>query len=173
MIRTLLFVFACCLAPPAFAQGQAPPPDPERAIRALAAVWRPIAAAELASPGAAEAACAGAIEEIAALEAMLPAELTPENLARVRALHGLVVIPAGDEPGTAFFFPPPGLPWFASGLGVIVVRDEAQGRLDLRDASGANIGLQLGHAGGRPVLRAWPAEGTISVFVGCAPTAAA
>jgi hypothetical protein len=144
-------------------------PDLARAAEALAANWRPIAPRDLGSTAAVENACAGAVEEIAAVEASLPEFLDTAGLARVRAQAGLLVVPA-DPPGSAFFFAPPSLPWLSSGLGVISVRDEAQGRLSLRDAAGASINLQLGRVGARAVLRVTPPEGGVLIFVGCAPT---
>lgn len=145
-------------------------PDLARATEALAANWRPIGAQDLSSNEALRSACAGAVEEIAAVEAMLPAQIDAAGLARVRALRGLVVVASG-EPGGAFFFAPQALAWLTSGMGAITVLDEAQGRLSLRDAAGAVIGLQIGRVGGRPVLRVQPPQGVLLTLVGCAPTA--
>lgn len=167
-MRHALFVLACILAWPAAAQAPAAP-DPElaRASRALAAIWRPLA--DGLTPAAIEAACAGAVEEMAAIEAALPPVLTPESLARVRALHGLLIVPTGETPGEAYFFPPRELAWFASGLGTISVASEAEGFVVIRDAAGREIALQLGRAGRQSLLRVRDPEGTILNFVGCAP----
>lgn len=161
----LIAAAAWALAAAAYAQT----PDLARATQALAANWRPIAASDLGSAAALQSACAGAVEEIAAVDAMLPTQIDATGLARVRALRGLVVVPSG-EPGSAFFFAPRELVWFSSGLGSITVLDEAQGRLALRDASGAAIRLQLGRVGGRSVLRVQPPQGAIITMLGCAPT---
>lgn len=164
MIRCLALALALHSAAPAAAQ----PGDIAGAMHRLAAIWRPIAAG--ANQEAVRAACAGAIEELAAVDAELPAELSPQNLARLRPPSGLIVIPLGDEPTGAYFFPPAALPWFASGLGAVSVVDEAHGRLSVRDAAGAEIGLQLGALGSTPALRVSSAEGEARTFVGCAPT---
>jgi hypothetical protein len=166
MRHTFLAALALLLAWPDAAAAQT---AEARAIAALSAVWRPVATADLGSAAALEAACAGAIEEIAEVEGLIPTEITSQSLARVRGARGLTIIP-GDDGATAFFFPPGTLPWFASGLGVVAVLDEGQGLLGVRDAARANIGLQLGRAGGRPVLRVRPPEGALLTFVGCAPT---
>ncbi len=165
MRTALLAAFAWALAGAASAQT----PDLARATQALAANWRPIGAQDLGSDEALQRACAGAVEEIAAVEAMLPAQIDAAGLARVRALRGLVVV-ASDQPGGAFFFAPQALGWFTSGLGSITVLDEAQGRLTLHDAGGAAIGLQVGRVIGRPVLRLQPPRGALLTLVGCAPT---
>jgi|CXWL01.1.fsa_nt_gi hypothetical protein len=166
MIRFLAIALALLSAPPASAQAG----DISGAMHRLAAIWRPIAAG--ANQEAVRRACTGALDELAAVDAELPAELSPQNLARVRPPNGLIVIPLGDEPTGAFFFPPAALPWFASGLGAVSVVDEAQGRLSVRDAGGAEIGLQLGALGSTPALRVSSAGGEAQTFVGCAPTLA-
>lgn len=167
MSRTILFAALAWALAASSVSSQAP--DLARAVQALAANWRPIEAQELGSNEALRSACAGAVEEIAAVESMLPAQIDAAGLARVRALRGLVVVASG-EAGSAFFFAPRELAWFTSGLGSIAVLDEAQGRLALRDAGGAAIGLQLGRVGGRPVLRVQPPQGAILTMIGCAPT---
>jgi hypothetical protein len=108
---------------------------------------------------------------MAAIEAALPAVLTPESLARVRSLRGLLVVPVEDAPGQAYFFPPLELAWFRSGLGIISVLNEAEGFLAVRDAGGRDIAIQLGRAGRQALLRIRQPEGPILHFVGCAPVA--
>ncbi len=163
------FLLSMTLGLLAASAASAQTPDLARAAHALAANWRPIAPRHLGSPPAVENACVGAVEEIAVLEASLPEVIDAAGLARVRAPTGLLVVPA-EPAGSAFFFAPPGLPWLTSGLGVISVRDEAQGQLSLRDAAGASVNLQVGRVGGRPVLRVTPPEGAVLTFIGCAPT---
>ncbi len=162
LISTLLL--ACLVTAPAAAQGNA---QVARAARALAANWRPVAGT--LSEASIRTACAGAVEEIAAVDAAMPPILNAASMARVRALHGLLIIPAGDDPAVAYFIPPPELTWFTSGLGAIAVLDEAHGLIGVRDAGGQDIALQLGHAGERAVLRIRPPEGALLTFVGCAP----
>ena len=165
-MRFLLIALACLIAAPAAAQT---PADVARASGALSAVWRPVTG-NLTEASIRDA-CAGAVEEIAAVEAAMPRTLTPESMARVRALHGLLVIPSGDDPAWAFFIPPRELDWFTSGMGAIAVLDEAQGLIGVRDAGGRDIALQLGRAGQRAVLRIRPPEGALLTYVGCAPIA--
>jgi hypothetical protein len=165
MIRALAFAAVCLGALPAMAQT---PPDPSRAIEALSAIWRPLAAADLASSEAAQTACSGALEEMAAIDAAMPPVISAESLSRVRALRGFLVITGENEPGTAFFFPNTEMPWFASGLGAIAVLSEPDGLIGVRDAAGQNHSLQLGRAGGRPVMRIRAPEGAVLTFVGCA-----
>ena len=154
MLRPLLFALACLLPLPAAAQ------DVGAATRALSAMWRPIAGAATL-----EAACAGAIQEMDALEAALPPVLTPESLERVRALRGILVVPT-EAPDLV-------LPLFASGIGVVAVVDEAEGFLGVRDAGGNDIALQLGTGDGHPLLRVRTPQGQVLNFVGCASTAGA
>ncbi len=161
MLRPLLFALACLLPLPAAAQ------DVGAATRALSAMWRPIAGAATL-----EAACAGAIQEMDALEAALPPVLTPESLERVRALRGILVVPT-EAPDLVYFFPDMTMPWFASGIGVVAVVDEAEGFLGVRDAGGNDIALQLGTGDGHPLLRVRTPQGQVLNFVGCASTAGA
>jgi hypothetical protein len=169
MIRTFAaaLAFACLAAAPASAQ-TGTDTEVSRASHALAALWRPIPALESA---AIEAACGGAVEEIAAVESALPPVLTPESVARVRALHGLLIIPT-DDPAVSYFFPDLTMPWFTSGLGGLTVLDEGEGFIGVTDAGGESIALQLGRAGQRGILRLRAPEGAIVNFVACAPTQA-
>jgi hypothetical protein len=116
-----------------------------------------------------EAACAGALEEIQAVEAALPPVLTQQSLARVRALRGLLIVPT-DDPQVAYFFPDASMTWFTSGMGAIAVIDEAEGFIGVRDAGGRDIAFQLGRGGEYALLRVRTPEGQILNFVGCAPT---
>lgn len=165
-MRPILFALACLMCAPAAAQ-ETDAPELVRATRALAAIWRPVVG-ELTG-AAIETACAGALEEMAAVEAALPPVLTTASLARVRGLRGLLVVPLEDAAGQAYFFPPQGLDWFASGLGAVSVLSETDGFLAVRDAAGRDIALQIGRAGRHAVLRIRQPEGPVLSFVGCAP----
>jgi len=165
-IRTLIFALACLVAVPAAAQDT---PDVARASNALSAIWRPVTGP--LTVVSIQAACSGAVQEMAAIEAALPPVLTPESLARVRALRGFLILPSGDDPAWLYFFPSRDLAWFRSGIGAVAVLDEAQGLLGVRDASGQDIALQLGRAGDHAVLRLrQPPDGPMLTFVGCAPS---
>jgi hypothetical protein len=168
-MRYLVSALALLCALPASAE--APSPELARASHALAAIWRPIAAADVSSREAAETACRGAIEEMAAIDAALPPVITPESLLRVRALRGLLIVPAEEDPGGAYFFPNAAMaPWFTSGLGIIAVLSEPEGLIGVSDAGGHQIALQLGSANGRAILRLRGPTGAIYPFVGCAPS---
>jgi hypothetical protein len=162
MLRSLLV--ALFLLAPLPAAAQTATSDVARATHALSAMWRPMAGA-----ASVDAACAGAIEEIEAVEAALPPVLTQQSLARVRALRGLLVVPT-DDPQVAYFFPDASMPWFTSGLGAVAVLDEAEGFVGVRDAGGRDIALQLGRGGEHALLRIRNPDGQVLNFVGCAPT---
>ncbi len=167
-MRFIVFALACLAASTAAAQTPPTAGDVARAMRALSAIWRPITGA-----ASLEAACAGAREELELVDSALPPVLTPESLARVHALHGIVIAPTGQDPAHAFFFPDGQMSWFASGVGVVTVINEAEGFLAVRDAEGHDIALQLGNAGGRPMLRVRPPGGAAPItFVGCAASTA-
>jgi len=167
-MRQLVLALACLFATPAAAQDAA---QVQRASEALSAIWRPVTGP--VSNASIQTACSGAVEEMAAIEAGLPPVLNPESLARVRGLRGLLIVPTGDDPAWAYFFPPPDLTWFQSGIGAIAVLDETQGLIGLRDAAGHDIAVQIGRAGDRAILRIRPpAGGALLTFVGCAPSAA-
>ncbi|QGZ95361.1 hypothetical protein [Terricaulis silvestris] len=157
------------IALPASAQTRVVTPQDMRASQALAALWRPL---PIMTAEAADTACRGAEAEIEALEAALPPVLTPESLARVRALRGLLVIPTA-EPSMSYFFPDRSMTWFASGLGAVALIDEGDGFIGVRDAAGTDIAIQYGQAGGRPMIRVQPPQGEIQTFVGCAQTSPA
>lgn len=164
MLRPLL-ALACLLLPMSAAAQTAPAvPDVAQATRALSAMWRPISGATTV-----EAACAGAIEEIDAVESALPPVLTETSLARVHALRGLLIVPT-DDPQVAYFFPDRSMAWFTSGMGAIAVINEAEGFIGVRDAGGRDIALQLGRGGEHALLRLRNPDGQVLNFVGCAPT---
>jgi hypothetical protein len=165
MIRALALAAILALSAPASAQTD-PTANVTRASQALSFLWRPIPALDAS---AITAACAGAAEEIDAVEAALPPVLTTESLSRVRALHGLLIIPT-EDPAISYFFPDGSMPWFASGLGGVAVLNEGEGFIGVRDAGGRQMAFQLGRAGGRPILRIRNPDDTILNFVGCAPT---
>ncbi len=162
MLRPLLALLMCLLPLPAAAQSQAP--DVAQATRALSAMWRPLSEAATV-----EAACAGALEEIEAVEAALPPVVTQQSLARVRTLRGLLIVPT-EDPQVAYFFPDRSMAWFTSGMGAIAVINEAEGFIGVRDAAGRDIAVQLGRGGQHALLRIRNPEGQVLNFVGCAPT---
>jgi hypothetical protein len=170
MIRALIAAaLVAAFAVPASAQTAVATPENTRASRALAALWRPL---PTMTADAVQTACRGAAEEIAAVEAALPTTVTPESLARVRTLRGLLVIPT-EDPQISYFFPDRSMAWFASGLGAVAMIEEREGFIGVRDAAGTDIAIQYGQAGGHAVIRVQqPGAGLLS-FVGCAPTTAA
>ncbi|MBX3429157.1 MAG: hypothetical protein KF779_06225 [Hyphomonadaceae bacterium] len=168
MKRALIALF-CLAAWPAAAQTPAATPEITRATNALGAMWRPIEGAITGE--SISAACAGAEQEMQALDAAMPAELNDESAARVRGLRGLHIIPIAHTPGAAYFFPPLSMPWFNSGLGGFSVIDEANGLIGVRDASGQDLGFQLGRAGTHPMLRIRRPTGEIVTLAGCQPIA--
>lgn len=165
-MRRALFALACLFATPTAAQQNTA--EVVRASSALSAIWRPVDGAM--TPTTFQAACSGAVEEIAAVEAALPPVLTPQSLERVRGLRGLVIIPTGDDPAWVYLFPPFGLDWITPGMGRITVVSEAEGFLTLQDGAGASISTQLGRAGQWSILRIRQPEGVLLNYVGCAPT---
>jgi hypothetical protein len=169
MKRLLLALLALAMAAPAAAQTRIASPEESRASHALAAMWRPL---PTMSAEAATTACRGAAAEIDAIEAAIPAQLTPESLARVHALRGILVIPT-DDPNISYFFPDRSLTWFASGPGAVAMIEETDGFIGVRDAAGTDIPIQYGQAGAHPVIRVQQPNGPIHTFVGCAPTSPA
>lgn len=170
MKRAALFVLLCLAATAAAAQTPPPTPELTRATTALGAMWRPI---DGSITGARiQAACAGAEQEMQALDAAMPAELTDESATRVRGLRGLHIIPIAHTPGAAYFFPPLSMTWFNSGLGGFSVINEAEGFIGVRDAGGQEFAFQRGVAGSHPMLRIRRPSGEIVTLVGCVPIAA-
>jgi hypothetical protein len=169
MIRSFAFAIACLAALPASAQTATATPEIARASRALGAIWRP-----LDGPVTGEAittACAGAEQEMQALDAAMPAELSADSAARVRGLRGLHIVLIEDAPGAAYFFPPLGMDWFTSGLGAFSVIDEGEGFIGVRDAAGLELAFQLGRAGRHPMLRIRKPDGALLTLAGCQPIA--
>ncbi|MBL8546005.1 MAG: hypothetical protein JNL81_06040 [Hyphomonadaceae bacterium] len=168
MHRALLVVF-CLLASPAAAQTLAATPELTRASQAIGAVWRPLEGAITAD--SLRAACAGAEQEMQALDAAMPAELNETTATRVRGLRGLHIIPLTGTPGAAYFFPPLRMTWFSSGLGAYSVINEAEGFIGIRDAAGQELAFQIGRAGSHPMLRIRRPTGEIVTLTGCQPIA--
>lgn len=170
-MRAILFAAATLLCGnPALAQDASAETDLARAARMLAASWRPIPGLATAGLETAIAeACEGAPEELSALDAALPDNLSAPALQAVRAQRGLVVV-ATEDPGAAYLFPGPDLPGVASGLAAMRLVDAAAGRVSLTDAAGREIQLQLGVAGGRAMMRVLSGDGAPQVYVGCVAT---
>lgn len=164
-MRFLAFALACLFATSAAAQQNNA--ETGRAASALSAIWRPVEGAVTAT--SITAACTGAVEEIAAIEAALPPVLTPKSLQRVRGLRGMLILPAGDVTGWLYVFPPASLNWMTPGMGRVTVVSEADGFLALQDGAGQSVSLQLGRAGQWPLMRIHPPEGALLNYVGCAP----
>lgn len=168
-MKRALIALLCLAASPAAAQTPATTPELTRATQAIGAMWRPI---EVQLSGESiRAACAGAEQEMLALDAAMPAELTDESASRVRGLRGLHVIPIASTPGAAYFFPPLSMTWFNSGLGGFSVINEAEGFIGVRDAAGQELAFQVGRAGNNPMLRIRRPTGEIVTLAGCQPIA--
>ncbi|MCX7358689.1 MAG: hypothetical protein NT015_11210 [Alphaproteobacteria bacterium] len=168
-MRRVLIALVCLFALPAAAQTPAASPELTRATNALGAIWRPIDGP--ITTETLRAACAGAEQEMQALDAAMPPELNEESAARVRGLRGLHIIPIAQTPGAAYFFPPLNMPWFHSGLGGFSVIDEANGLIGVRDSGDQDLGFQIGRAGTHPMLRVRRPTGEIVTFAGCQPIA--
>jgi hypothetical protein len=168
MRRALIALF-CLTAWPAAAQTTAATPELTRASNALGAMWRPVEGS-ITGPSI-QAACAGAEQEMRALDAAIPAELDDDSAARVRGLRGLHIIPIADTPGAAYFFPPLSMTWFSPGLGGYSVISEAEGFIGIRDATGQEFAFQIGRAGTHPMLRIRRTSGEIVTLAGCQPIA--
>lgn len=168
MLRALIIALACLAAAPAAAQTTSAEAQAQaaRASRALSMLWRPVTS--LTNEQITRA-CSGAEEEIEAVEAAMPPVLTPDSLANVRALWGLLIIPT-DDPAVSYLFPDMGLAWLTPGLGAVGVVSEAEGFIGLQDAAGHEVAVQIGTAGGRGVMRLRNPEGQLLTFVACAPT---
>lgn len=170
-MRSALIALVCLTTLPAAAQTTAPPTtEIGRATIALGAMWRPLDGP--ITNESVRAACAGSEQEMQALDAAMPSELTAESAARVRGLRGLHIIPIARTPGAAYFFPPLNMPWFASGLGDYGVVNEAAGALGAHDSSGQEFALELGRAGPHPMLRIRRPTGEVATFAACQPIAA-
>jgi hypothetical protein len=168
-MRRALIALICLAAWPAAAQTAVSTPELTRATQAIGAMWRPIDGAITAD--SVRAACSGAEQEMQALDAAIPSELTEESAARVRGLRGLHVIPVAHTPGAAYFFPPLSMTWFNSGLGGFSVINETEGFIGVRDAAGQELAFQVGRAGTHPMLRIRRPSGEIVTLAGCQPIA--
>lgn len=168
-MRSVLIALFALVALPASAQTPVATPELTRASNAIGAIWRPVDGA--LSADSLRAACAGAEQEMQALDAAMPAELDEESAARVRGLRGLHIIPVAHNPGAAYFFPPLSMTWFNSGLGGFSVINEAEGFIGVRDAQGQEFAFQLGRAGTHPMLRIRRQSGEIVTLAGCQPIA--
>jgi hypothetical protein len=169
VMRRALIALFCLAAWPAAAQTPAASPELTRASNALGAMWRPVEGA-ITGPSI-QAACAGAEQEMRALDAAIPAELDDQSAGRVRGLRGLHIIPIADTPGAAYFFPPLNMTWFNPGLGGYSVISEAEGFIGVRDAAGQEFAFQIGRAGTHPMLRIRRTSGEILTLAGCQPIA--
>lgn len=168
-MRSALFVLFCLAAWPAAAQTPAATPEIARATTAIGAMWRPVEGA--LSADSLRTACAGAEQEMQALDAAMPSELTDETASRVRGIRGLHIVPIADTPGAAYFFPPISMTWFSSGLGGFSVINEAEGFIGVRDSENHEFAFQVGRAGTHPMLRIRRPTGEIVTLAGCQPIA--
>jgi len=169
-MRYLLIALFCLTAPwPAAAQTRAATPELVRAAQAIGAMWRPVEGA--LSNASITAACTGSAQEMEALDAAMPDQLTEDSAARVRGLRGLHIVTVASAPGAAYFFPPLGMDWFTSGLGGFSVINEAEGFIGVRDAGDHEFAFQVGRAGDRPVLRIRKPDGALVTLAGCQPIA--
>lgn len=169
-MRWLAYIVAAALfcAAPALAQTSTAA-QIARASHTLAAIWRPITTTTQA---ALTTACAGASDDLAALDASLPQELNNRTLAAVHVAHGLVFVPTTENPANIFVFADTTMSWLASGVGVITAADEDTGEVTLEDAGGATVHLQLGHVAGQVLMRMTTPGGQNITFAGCASTLA-
>lgn len=167
-MRQFLFIALIACATPAAAQQTPAQSDLQRAAHMLGANWRPLEAGAASAEAAYAAACQGATDEMAALDAALPATLAPDGLGAVRTQRGLIIVPTDENPGAAYVFPNPHLTNIASGLAAIHVVDAAAGRISLTDAAGQEIQLQLGVAGGKAMMRILREGAEPLLYVGCA-----
>jgi hypothetical protein len=164
----LALALAC--SAPALAQDDAAPSAAVQiahASRTLAAIWRPITTT---TQSALAAACNGASDDLAALDAALPEDLNNRTLAAVHVAHGLVFVPTTENPADTFIFADSSMAWLASGVGVITGADEDTGEITLQDAAGVTVQLQLGHVAGQVLLRLTTPGGQDITFAGCAST---
>jgi hypothetical protein len=143
-------------------------PEIARASRALAAMWRPLTGP--ATEAGLNSACSGAIEDMRALDEAMPDNLSAAALAALHPAHGIVFVPAADDPSDVFAFPSADLTWFASGLGKLVAANEGAGEVSFRDAAGHAILVTLGRVAGHAMLRLNVPAGDPVTYVGCAAT---
>ena len=143
-------------------------PEISRASHALAAMWRPLTGA--ATEAGLAAACSGAVDDMRALDNAMPEELSAAALAGLHPAHGIVFVPAADDPSDIFIFPSADLTWFASGLGKLVTANEGTGEVALHDAQDHAVLITLGHAAGHSMMRLTVPTGDPVTYVGCAAT---
>jgi len=169
-MRAFAFIVAL-FALPAAAQTTPSAEEMTTAAANLGALWRPLPDPISGDLNAAfTAACEGALEELEQLANALPSgEISPEAVRGLRSTRGLVLVP-GADPGQIFIFPNPSQRTIAGGLGAFALADPAQGRIDLTDAAGTVIEVQLGQSSGTAILRMLVAGQRPQAFVGCAPT---
>lgn len=170
-MRALIFAVLFATAAPAAAQTDA---DLTRASRMLAADWRPFQTP--AHGGSVEAgfsaACEGTLEEMTWLDGRLPETMTASALRAIRTQRGLILVPTEENPATFFLFAAVDMQGLTSGLATIRVTNPALGHVDLIDAGGAQLALQLGTADGHALLRIFRTENEAPLlFVACASTA--
>lgn len=178
-MRLILTALAVAIATSASAQTlpslTGPPPvttvspDIAHASHALAAMWRPLTGP--ATEAGLATACAGAVEDMRALDSAMPDDLSADALARLHPAHGIVFVPAADDPSDVFIFPSADLTWLGSGLGKLVTANEDTGEVTLHDAQQHPILITLGRAAGHSMLRLTVPTGSPVTYVGCAATA--
>jgi hypothetical protein len=172
-MRQILFALVLATASPTAAQSAPPAASDEAALvqHRLSAIWRALPVNPSGSPDQIfAAACDGAVAELDELAAAFPADLTPDAVRGLMTTRGLVIVP-GAENGQIFLFPNPTLSGMVGGLGSFTLVNRAEGRVDLHDAAGAPIPVQLGAAGGKAMLRLLRPNADPLTFVGCASTA--
>jgi hypothetical protein len=143
-------------------------PDIAHASHALAAMWRPVTGPS--TEAGLTAACLGAVEDMRALDRAMPDELSADAFAGLHPAHGIVFVPAADDPSDIFIFPSADLTWLASGLGKLVAANEGTGEVTLHDAQQRPILITLGHVAGHSMLRLTVPTGHPVTYVGCAAT---
>lgn len=170
-MRALLFAALFALAAPTTAHAD---DDLSQASEMMAANWRPFQSPT--NGGSADAAysqaCAGALDEMTWLDGQLPETITPAALGAIRTPRGLILVPTDEDPATFFLFAAANMPGLTSGLATIRVANARQGHVDLIDAAGTQLALQLGTAGGHALMLIFGNEDQEPLqFVACASTA--
>lgn len=175
--QILAAALLACASGSALAQDQTPAAaapavdeDTARASHAMAAIWRPFVETPAGAAADFQTACAGAQEELEQVDAAVPEQISAESLSAIRAPHGLVIVPAGDEPRAVFVFANHQLGQITSGLGILRVADAAQAVVGISDARGQETFFQLGQAGGKAMMRVLRPNEPPLTYVGCAPT---
>jgi hypothetical protein len=143
-------------------------PEVAHASHALAAIWRPLTGP--ATEAGLTAACSGAVEDMRALDSAMPDELSAASLAGLHPAHGIVFVPAADDPSDIFIFPSADLTWMASGLGKLDTANDGTGEVALHDAQQHSLAIVLGRAAGHSMMRLTVPTGAPATYVGCAAT---